>query len=136
MMEERKNKMSNVNKKAKRILVVDDHENTRILVTELLNTMGYRVLEAKDGKEAMKLVDIGPIDLVMTDLKMPRMDGIELTRAIRRIKPDIAIIVYSAYRFIDTAPVALEAGANEYITKPFLEAKIKQTVERLLKEQE
>ena len=128
--------MSNVNKKAKRILLVDDDKNIRILVTELLSTMGYTILEAKDGREAMKLVDIGPIDLVMTDLKMPGMDGIELTRAIRRIKPNLPIIVYSAYRFIDTGPVALKAGANEYITKPFLQAKIKQVVERLLKEKE
>jgi len=128
--------MSNVNKKAKRILLVDDHKNMRILVTELLSTMGYTILEAQDGKEAMRLVEIGPIDLVITDLKMPEMDGIELTRAIRRIEPALPIIVYSAYRFIDTAPVALKAGANEYITKPFLQTKIKQVVERLLKEEE
>ena len=128
--------MSDVNKKAKRILLVDDDKNIRILVTELLSTMGYTILEAQDGEEAMKLVDIGPIDLVMTDLKMPGMDGIELTRAIRRIEPELPIIVYSAYRFIDTAPVALKAGANEYITKPFLQTKIKQVVERLLKEKE
>jgi len=128
--------MSNVNKKAKRILLVDDTENIRTLLTELLDTMGYRVLEAKDGEEAMKLVEIGPIDLVMTDLKMPKMDGIELTRAVRRIEPHLPIIVYSAYRFIDTASVALKAGANEYITKPFLQTKIKQVVERLLKEEE
>lgn len=128
--------MSDVSKKAKRILLVDDDKNIRILVTELLSTMGYTILEAKDGEEAMKLVDIGPIDLVMTDLKMPGMDGIELTRAVRRIEPALPIIVYSAYRFIDTGPVALKAGANEYITKPFLQAKIKQVVERLLKKEE
>jgi len=128
--------MSNVNKEAKRILLVDDTENIRTLLTELLSTMGYRVLEAKDGEEAMKLVEVGLIDLVMTDLKMPKMDGIELTRAIRRIEPALPIIVYSAYRFIDTAPVALKAGANEYITKPFLRTKIKQVVERLLKKEE
>ncbi len=128
--------MSDVNKKAKRILLVDDHKNTRILLNELLSTAGYGVLEAKDAKEAMKLIDIGPIDLVMTDLRMPGMDGIQLTRAIRRIRPDLPIIVYSAYRFIDTAPAALKAGANEYLAKPFLQNKIKQTVERLLKEQE
>ena len=128
--------MSDMNKKAKRILLVDDTENIRTLLTELLDTMGYRVLEAKDGEEAMKLVEIGPIDLVMTDLKMPKMDGIKLTLAIRRIKPDLPIIVYSGYRFIDTAPAALKAGANEYITKPFLQTKIKQVVERLLKEKE
>ena len=127
--------MSNVNKKAKRILLVDDHKNTRILLAELLSTMGYRVSEAKDGKEAMNLVEIGPIHLVITDLRMPGMDGIELTCAIRTIKPDLPIIVYSAYRFIDTAPVALKAGANEYLTKPFLGNKVRQTVERLLKEQ-
>ena len=126
--------MSNVNKKAKRILLVDDHKNIRTLLTELLSTMGYRVLEAKDGEEAMKLVEIGPIDLVMTDLKMPGMDGIELTRAIRGIKPDLPIIVYSGYRFIDTVSEALKAGANEYLAKPFLQTKIKQTVERLLKD--
>ena len=128
--------MSDVNKEAKQILLVDDDENTRILLTEFLSTAGYGVLEAKDAKEAMKLIDIGPIDLVMTDLKMPEMDGIQLTRAIRRIRPDLPIIVYSAHRFIDTAPAALKAGANEYLAKPFLRAKIEQTVERLLKEEE
>ena len=128
--------MSDVNKKAKRILLVDDHKNARILLNELLSGVGYRVLEAKDGKEAMGLVEIEPIDLVITDLKMPGMDGIELTRAIRRMRPDLPIIVYSAYRFIDTAPVALRAGANEYLAKPFLQTKMEQAVERLLKEQE
>ena len=128
--------MSDANKKAKRILLVDDHKNTRVLVNELLSGAGYRVLQAQDGKEAMGLVEIGPIDLVMTDLKMPKMDGIQLTRAIRRIRPNLPIIVYSAHRFIDTAPVALRAGANEYLAKPFLRTKIEQTVGRLLKEQE
>lgn len=128
--------MSDVKKKAKRILLVDDHKNMRMLVNELLSGAGYRVLQAKDGKEAMGLIEIGPIDLVITDLKMPEMDGIELTRAIRRIRPDLPIIVYSAYRFIDTAPAALKAGANEYLAKPFLRTKIEQTVGRLLKEQE
>jgi len=128
--------MSDVNKKTKQILLVDDDKNTRILLTEFLSTMGYRVLEAKDAKEAMKSVEFGPIDLVMTDLRMPEMDGIQLTRAIRRIRPDLPIVVYSAYRFIDTAPAALKAGANEYLAKPFLQNKIKQIVERLLKEQE
>lgn len=128
--------MSDVNKKAKRILLVDDHKNTRILLNELLSGVGYRVLQAKDGKEAMRLVEIGPIDLVMTDLKMPKMDGVQLTRAIRSIRPDLPIIVYSAYRFIDTAPAALKAGANEYLAKPFLRTKIEQAVGRLLKEQE
>jgi len=127
-------KMSDVNKKAKRILLVDDHKNARILLAEFLSTMGYRVFEEKGGEEAMKLVEIGPIDLVMTDLKMPKMDGIELTRAIRAIKPDLPIIVYSGYRFIDTASEALKAGANEYVAKPFLQTKIKQVVERLLKD--
>ncbi len=128
--------MNDVKKKAKRILVVDDKKNIRLLLNELLSSMGYRVLQAEDGKEAIGLVEIGSIDLVMTDLKMPKMDGIQLTRAIRRIRPDLPIIVYSAHRFIDTAPAALKAGANEYLAKPFLRTKIEQAVERLLKEQE
>ena len=128
--------MSDVNKKAKRILLVDDNKNARALLAEFLSTIGYRVFEEKDGEEVMKLVEVGRIDLVITDLKMPEMDGIELTLAIRRIKPDLPIIVYSGYLFVDTAPAALKAGANEYLAKPFLQTKIKQTVERLLKEKE
>ena len=127
--------MSDASKKAKLILLVDDQENIRILLNKILSSMGYRVSEAKDGEEAMRLVRIGLIDLVITDLKMPEMDGIELTRAIRMIRPDLPIIVYSAYRFIDTAPAALEAGANDYLAKPFLRTKIEQTVDRLLKEE-
>ena len=126
--------MSDVDKKAKRILVVDDQENIRLLLDKILSGMGYRVSEAKDGEEAMRLVRIGLINLVITDLKMPEMDGIELTRAIRMIRPDLPIIVYSAYRFIDTAPAALKAGANEYLAKPFLRTKIERTVGRLLEE--
>jgi len=128
--------MSDVNKKVKRILLVDDNKNARALLAEFLSTMGYRVFEEKDGEEIMKLVEVGRIDLVITDLKMPEMDGIELTLAIRRIKPDLPIIVYSGYLFVDTARAALKAGANEYLAKPFLQTKIKQTVERLLKEKE
>ena len=118
------------------ILLVDDEPHVLELLSVTLEDEEYRILQAKDGEEAMKLVEIGQIDLVMTDLKMPKMDGIELTRAIRRIEPTLPIMVYSAYRFVDTAPVALRAGANEYITKPFLQTKIKQVVERLLKEEE
>jgi len=118
------------------ILLVDDEPHVLELLSVTLEDEEYRILQAKDGEEAMKLVEIGQIDLVMTDLKMPKMDGIELTRAIRRIEPTLPIMVYSAYRFVDTAPVALKAGANEYITKPFLQTKIKQVVERLLKEEE
>ncbi len=125
--------MSVVNTKAKLILLVDDDDQVRVLLAELLSTMGYRIFQEKDGEKAMKLVEVGPIDLVMTDLKMPKMDGIELTRAIRRIKPDLPTIVYSGYLFIDTAPAALKAGADEYVAKPFLQTKIKQVVERLLK---
>lgn len=128
--------MNDVNKKAKLILVVDDKKNIRLLLNELLSSMGYRVLQAEDGKEAIGLVEIGSIDLVITDLKMPVMDGIQLTRAIRRTRPDLPIIVYSAHRFIDTAPAALRAGANEYLAKPFLRTKVEQAVGRLLKEQE
>ena len=126
--------MSIVNTKAKLVLLVDDDNQVRVLLAELLSTMGYRVFQEKDGEKAMKLVEIGPIDLVMTDLKMPKMDGIELTRAIRGVKPDLPIIVYSGYLFIDTASAALKAGANEYVAKPFLQTKIKQVVERLLKD--
>ena len=101
-----------------RILVVDDEQQiTRVLRTSL-QSHGYEVFIAQDGIEALDLFQQSAPDLVITDLSMPNMDGVELTKAIRRLG-DTPIIVLSV-REQDAAKVmALDSGADDYVTKPF-----------------
>jgi len=101
-----------------RILIVDDEVNARTALVELLRDEGYAVESAGDGFKAVgKLADFAP-DMVLTDLKMPGMDGIELLRKIREQDPDIAVLVMTAFGAVETAVGAMRAGARDYLTKP------------------
>jgi two-component system KDP operon response regulator KdpE len=101
-----------------RILVVDDERQiTRVLRTSL-ESHGYQVAIAADGMEALRAFETFRPDLVITDLSMPNMDGVELTQAIRRLA-ETPIIVLSVREQDTTKVAALDAGANDYITKPF-----------------
>ncbi len=101
-----------------RILVVDDERQiTRVLRTSL-ESHGYQVAIAADGLEALRTFETFHPDLVITDLSMPNMDGVELTQAIRRLA-ETPIIVLSVREQDTTKVAALDAGANDYITKPF-----------------
>jgi len=101
-----------------RILVVDDEPNARTALAELLRDEGYSVETAADGFKALpKLEDFGP-DLVLTDLKMPGMDGIELMRKTRELDPEALVVVMTAFGAVDTAVAAMRAGAADYLTKP------------------
>jgi two-component system sensor histidine kinase and response regulator WspE len=103
----------------RKVLVVEDHHDTSFLLCRLLQTEGYEVEHAIDGMVGYNAAESAPPDLIVTDIQMPRMDGIEMIKRIRRSK-DIGrtpIIVMSAYgkRLIDDA---LEAGADAFIEKP------------------
>ncbi len=101
-----------------RILVVDDEQQiTRVLRASLASS-GYEVLLARDGAEAFDLFRESTPDLVITDLFMPRMDGIELTRAIRQLG-DTPIIILSVREQETMKVAALDEGADDYVTKPF-----------------
>jgi two-component system KDP operon response regulator KdpE len=101
-----------------RILVVDDERQiTRVLRTSL-ESHGYQVAIAADGLEALRTFETFRPDLVITDLSMPNMSGVELTRAIRRLA-ETPIIVLSVREQDLTKVAALDAGANDYVTKPF-----------------
>jgi two-component system response regulator HydG len=101
-----------------RILVVDDEVNARTALVELLRDEGYQVESAADGFKALgKLVDLAP-DLVLTDLKMPGMDGIELLGKVHEHDRDVPVIVMTAFGAVETAVGAMRAGARDYITKP------------------
>jgi DNA-binding NtrC family response regulator len=101
-----------------RILIVDDEANARTALAELLREEGYQVETAADGFKALpKLDEFGP-DLVLTDLKMPGMDGIALMEKARESDPERVVVVMTAYGSIDTAVSAMRQGAADYLTKP------------------
>lgn len=101
-----------------RILVVDDEASHRIMLRAVLRAEGYEVTEAADGGEAVAAVEQEPFDLVLLDLRMTTMDGIEALTEIRRISPLLPVLIMTAYASVKTAVEALKAGAFEYLTKP------------------
>lgn len=104
---------------AGRILVVDDLADVRRLITHVLQREGYILQEASNGKEALKRLREQPVDLVITDLRMPEMDGLELVEQIHSLSPETDIIVLTAYGTIQSAVQAMQRGAKDYLTKPF-----------------
>jgi signal transduction histidine kinase/CheY-like chemotaxis protein len=119
---------------APRILVVDDDGPNRRLLSRLLEDVGFAVLQATDGREAVAIVSSAHPDLVLMDLNMPRMSGIEATRRIRRLEPGrgLKIIAVSARAFDDARSRALEAGVDDHVRKPFRIDDVLETVGRQL----
>ena len=102
----------------KRILVVDDDESLRWVTQAQLQQTGYQVDAAANGKEALEKIQETPPDLVITDLMMPGMTGVELLRNIRADSPEIIVILVTAFGTVENAVEAIKAGAYDYITKP------------------
>ena len=100
------------------ILVVDDEANARTALAELLRDEGYRVETAADGFKALGKMEEASPDLVLTDLKMPGMDGIELLEKVRALHDDTVVVVMTAFGAVDTAVDAMKKGAADYLTKP------------------
>jgi DNA-binding NtrC family response regulator len=101
-----------------RILVVDDEVNARTALAELLREEGYAVETAADGFKALpKLEELEP-DLVLTDLKMPGLDGLELMQKVRERDPECVVVLMTAFGAVETAVKAMRQGASDYITKP------------------
>ena len=117
-----------------RLLVVDDDSGVRHLVSSLLKRSSYDTDLAANGSEALHLLNRSPYDLVITDLKMPRMNGITLLREIRERWPDTDAIMFSGHGSIESAVEAIKLGAYDYVTKPFnldeLQLKIRHCLER------
>jgi DNA-binding NtrC family response regulator len=102
-----------------KILVVDDEAPIRDVIRKGLSQMGgYSVEVAQNGLEAIEKIEKDVFDLVLTDLKMPEMDGLELLKTIKGIRPEVMVILMTAYGSIETAVEAMKIGANDYITKP------------------
>ena len=116
-----------------RILVVDDEPNMlRLLKTILMDKTGYEVTTTNNPLEVSKMLQDAPYDLVITDLKMPLVDGIDLIGIVKAIEATMPIIVITAYGTIETAEEAIQKGAYDFITKPFRKETILITIKRAL----
>lgn len=102
-----------------RVMVVEDDPATRRLYRFLLTSSGYEVTEAEDGIDAMEKHKRSPVDLIITDINMPRMGGVDLTMTLRQNQSDVYIIMVAAFSTPETEKRAFRAGVNEYLTKPF-----------------
>lgn len=102
-----------------KILAIDDEKNIRHLLRNELALEGFEVVTAKSGEEGLKLVEKENFDLVLLDIRLPRLDGIEVLRILRQKRADLKVIMITAYGDIRTAVDSMKLGACEYITKPF-----------------
>jgi DNA-binding NtrC family response regulator len=102
----------------KRILVVDDEENTRLALTRLLAREGYDVKTAANGSEALSQIRNQPVELIITDLNMPVMNGLTFLRELNREQPASNVIMITAYGEVESYLEALNLGAFEYLNKP------------------
>jgi two-component system response regulator HydG len=100
------------------ILVVDDDRTGRETLAEAVDEMGYEVASAAGGPEALDILRQREIDIILTDLKMPGMDGLELLARAKEVRPDVFVILVTAFATVDTAVAAMKAGAYDYVMKP------------------
>lgn len=114
------------------ILVVDDEANIRKVLKALLEQEGYFVSEAKDGVEALSLLKKEPFQTIITDLRMPNLDGMGFLEASLKLYPDIPIIIVTAHGTVDSAVSALKMGAFDYISKPFDKTEMIQVIKKAL----
>jgi two-component system response regulator AtoC len=116
-----------------KILVVDDELNMRLVLKTLLQKEGYGVATASDGLEALKVLKSGDVNVVVTDLKMPKLDGMALLDRIIREYPSTPVIIITAHGTVATAVDALKKGAFDYITKPFERDELKSVIHKAVK---
>jgi len=116
-----------------KILIVDDELNMRLVLAAMLKREGYDVASAADGSEALQILKSGLIDAVVTDLKMPHIDGMELLNRVSHEYPEIPVIMITAHGTVATAVEALKKGALDYITKPFELEELKHVVSKAIK---
>ncbi|MDZ7641964.1 MAG: sigma-54 dependent transcriptional regulator [Desulfurivibrio sp.] len=120
----------------RKILVVDDEQNMRIALYEALSRSGHQVTLAENGQMALELIEQQPPDLVVTDIRMPEMDGIEMLQQIKARAPELPVVIVTGYATVETAVEAMKQGAVDYILKPFPVEVIDETVAKIFRQRE
>ncbi|MBV9211932.1 MAG: sigma-54-dependent Fis family transcriptional regulator, partial [Acidobacteria bacterium] len=101
------------------LLIVDDEQGIRQLLTLVFERAGHQVRVAEGGRRALEVLRSENVDLIISDVKMPDMNGIELLRSAREVAPDVAVVMMTAFATVDTAREAFKLGADDFIQKPF-----------------
>lgn len=119
---------------AGRIMIVDDEADMLLLLKRIISEESdHVVVTESDSQKALARFSREPFDMVLTDLKMPKMDGVQLLGALKEIRADVSVVIMTAYATIETAVEATRKGAYDYITKPFRRERILMTVEKVMK---
>lgn len=122
--------------KGKPILIVDDEKNIRLTLSQALEILGVEIDTASNGNEALDRLKEKDFGLILLDLKMPGMDGMEVLRQVSDIRPDIRIIIITAYGTIESAVEAMKLGAADFIQKPFAAEEVRELVRRVIDREE
>lgn len=117
------------------LLIVDDEQSYRQLLSLVFETDGHRVRTAMNGFEALKMIEEEPVEVIISDVKMPDMDGIEMLRAVRGVTPDVGVVMMTAFASVETAREAFKLGADDFIQKPFDVEELKLIVRKTLEKQ-
>src|SRR5213082_1196083 len=118
------------------LLVADDDPGLRESLERTLTREGYRVVLASDGRAALERVQAGGVDLIVTDLKMPGLTGLELLRAAKAIAPDLDVILLTAFGTVEEAVKAMKDGAYDFLTKPFRREQLLKLIDKALERRE
>src|ERR1043166_3361200 len=117
------------------ILIVDDEQSYRQLLSLVFESDGNNIRTAMNGRQALKALQEEPADVIISDVKMPDMDGIELLRSVRETLPDLGVVLMTAFASVETAREAFKLGADDFITKPFDVEELKLIVKKTLEKQ-
>lgn len=119
-----------------KILIVDDEQSYRQLLTLVFQEEGHSVRTGMNGRQALELIAEEPAEIIISDVKMPDMDGIQLLRSLRETQPQIGVVLMTAFASVDTAREAFKLGADDFIQKPFDVEELKLIVRKTLEKQE
>ncbi|MEW6381036.1 MAG: response regulator [bacterium] len=119
---------------SKRVLVVDDEQNSREGLSKILTKEGYTVHTAENGKKALIEAENNNFDLIITDLRMPEMDGIEVLEKLRKKNKNIGVVIVTAYGEVNSYLKAMNLGAFEYLNKPIHLEELRRVINKALRE--
>ncbi|MBE9125701.1 MULTISPECIES: response regulator [unclassified Coleofasciculus] len=116
-----------------RILIVDDEKNIRQVIAQSLDPLDYQIMTAVDGEDALKQLQTEDYDLILLDLRMPGMDGLEVLRRVVEMQSDIQVIIISGHGTVENAVEAMKLGAADFLEKPFTPQELRNLVADVLK---